>query len=135
MVRTRLVFATIIAGGFLLAVGTSRAEVTCERLRVEALRCVRGTVIDEQDDVVPRADVAILKDGTVIANVETGKDGKFKFGKFKPASYDLWVTAERFRRFQVPIVVQNPATKCKQALEIVLVGGGETCMSVRLVQR
>jgi hypothetical protein len=41
--------------------------------------CVCGTIVDQVGEVVPGATVTILKDGTEIAAVETGVDGKFSF--------------------------------------------------------
>ena len=133
MARLRVLFATMGAG--LLAAGTLSAEVTCEKLRVEPLRCVGGTIIDQADGVIPRAEVSILKDDTVIATVETGLDGKFRFGELKAGSYDLQARAPGFRFFSIPIVLKNPAKKCTQVLEIVLPIGGEYCKSIRLVRR
>jgi len=136
MARMRALFVIIMAAVFLLAAGALSAEVTCEELRLKPLRCVGGTVIDEAGEVVSRADVTILKDGKDIATVETGVDGKFEFEDLKAAGYDLRVRAVGFRLFQVPIVAQSHAKKCKRALEIVLVRGvGEKCMGVRLVKR
>jgi hypothetical protein len=106
-----------------------------ETTRLKPLRCVCGTIIDESGEVVLRADVVILKDGTEIATVETGKNGKFSFQAIKPGSYDLQARAFGFRVFSAPIVVANPAKKCRQRLEIVMVGGLETCLEVRVVNR
>jgi hypothetical protein len=135
MERMLPVFATIIAG-FLLPVGPSRAEVRCEELRLKPIRCVCGTVIDEMDEVVSGATVTVLKDGTEMAAVKTGVDGKFSFNGLKAARYELKVRAVGYRFFDFPIIVQNAAKKCKQVLEITLPAGGlETCTSIRLVNR
>jgi Carboxypeptidase regulatory-like domain len=135
MERMRIVFATILVGGFLLAAGTSSAEVTCEALRLKPLRCVCGTVIDEAGEVVSDAAVTILKHGTEIATVQTRRDGKFSFEELKAGSYDLFARAVGFRLFEFPIVVESPEKKCKHTLEIVLVGGFETCTMIRMVKR
>jgi hypothetical protein len=121
---------------FFLAAGVARAEVTCEELRLKPLRCVCGTIIDEAGEVVSRADVTILKDGKGIATLETGADGNFSFDELKTGSYDLHARAVGFRLFSFPIVVENPAKKCKQRLEIILPASGlETCTGIRLVKR
>lgn len=135
MAKARVLFAAM-AAGLLLAAGALRAEVTCEAPRLKPLRCVCGTIIDQVGEVVPRADVTILRDGTEIATVETGIDGKFKFGELKAGNYDLQAQATGFRLFSFPIVVENPDKKCKRPLEIILLASGlEICTSIRLVKR
>jgi hypothetical protein len=135
MAKMRVLFAAMSAG-LLLAAGTLRAEVTCEEVHLKPLRCVCGTLIDQAGEVVSRADVTILKDGTEIATVETGIDGKFKFGELKAGNYDLQAQGTGFRLFSFPVVVENAAKKCKHPLEIILLASGlETCTSIRLVKR
>jgi hypothetical protein len=134
--RMRIVFAMIMAVGFLLLSGTSSAEVVCEELRLKPLRCVCGTVINQVGEIVANASVAILKDGKEIASTRTGADGKFSFNDVQTGSYDLDARAHDYNVFRFPIVVQKSGKKCKQALEIVLnVGGLENCTNISLIKR
>jgi hypothetical protein len=135
MERIRRVAAAMMAGGFLLASGTSNAESRCAELRLKPLRCICGTVINQLGEAVPDATVAILKDEMEIAAVQTGVDGKFSFDELKGASYRLQVSSVGYQLSRFPIVVQNPSKKCKKALEILLVGGLEACDNIREVRQ
>ena len=62
----------------------------------------------------------VVKDGTDLAAAKTTGDGTFIFGELKSGSYELNVQAGGVEPFRSPIVVTNPAKKCRRGLVIVL---------------
>jgi len=122
MKRKRYLVATIGTGLFLLLAGTSRAEVICGKTRpLRPVHCVCGKLIDPTGGPVSGATVKVVKDGTGLATMKTGSDGKFIFGELKPGSYELNAEVGYLRPFRSPIVVANPAKKCRRGLVIMLV--------------
>ena len=122
MKKKRHLLATIAAGLLLLPVGTSRAEVICGKARpLKPVRCVCGKLIDLSGEPVSGATVKVVKDGTDLATVKTAGDGEFIFGELKSGSYELNAHVEGLIPFRSPIVVANPAKKCRRGLVIVLV--------------
>jgi len=123
--------ATIVAGLLILPAGNSRAEISCgKELRLKPVRCVCGMIIDLIGEPVPGVTVTVLKDGTELAAAKTASDGKFIFSELKSGNYELNAQAAGFRIFQSPIVVTNPAKRCRRGLVILLdTGGLESCGS------
>ena len=70
----------------------------------------------------------VIKDGTEVAHVKTGQDGKFRFGELKSGNYELIGDATGYRTFRSAIVVAKPENKCKQAI-LLDTGGLESCGS------
>jgi hypothetical protein len=62
-----------------------------------------------------------LQDAPVLATVKTASDGAFIFGQLKSGSYELNAEVDGFEPFRSPIVVSNPAKKCRRRLVIMLV--------------
>jgi hypothetical protein len=131
-----MVFA-IVAAGLLLPVTTGAlcaSEVICSQERVKPVRHICGIVIDQSGAPVAHARVAILKGETELVAAETGEDGKFSFDGLKTGSYDVQAQKEGFHTFRFPIVLVKPGERCKRALEVELIVGGEACAGVRLVK-
>jgi len=88
---------------------------------LKPVRCVCGKLIDPIGGPVSGATVKVLKDGTDLATVETAGDGTFIFSELKPGTYELNAHVNGLLPFRSPIVVANPAKKCRHGLVIVLV--------------
>jgi hypothetical protein len=124
----RIRFISIIAG-ILVPVCLSSAEVVCgEQMRLKPLRCVCGNFTNAAGEPVPEVMVMVIKDGTEVAHVKTGQDGKFRFGELKSGNYELIGDATGYRTFRSAIVVAKPENKCKQAI-LLDTGGLESCGS------
>jgi len=129
-------FVTWVAGIVLVvsAEALAQSQVACEAPRVKPLPHVCGIVIDQSGAPVAHATVSILIGGTKLFALDTGGDGKFSFDELKAGSYDVQAQAEGFHTFRFPIVVVKVGEKCRQALEVELTVGSETCPGVRLVK-
>jgi Carboxypeptidase regulatory-like domain len=125
-----------MAGLFLLSTGNLWAEVVCnQRPPLKPVRCVCGKLIDQSGTAIADAAVTVRKDGKDLETVKTGGDGKFIFAGLKSGSYELNADARGLVIFHSPIVVSNPAMKCKRRLVIVLVTGyPDNCGSYAMKQ-
>jgi Carboxypeptidase regulatory-like domain len=122
MKRKRNLSAMIMAGFLLLPTGTVWAQVSCNKEpSLKPVRCLCGKLIDQSGAPVSEATVKVIKDGQDLETVKTAGDGKFIFAGLKSGSYELTALTEDFKIFRSPIVVANPAKKCKRGLVIVLV--------------
>jgi len=126
----RIRFISIIAG-ILVLVCLSSAEVICgKEPPLKPLRRVCGNFTNAAGEPVPEVMVVIIKDGTEVARVKTGQDGKFRFGELKSGNYELMGQATGYLTFRSAIVVAKPENKCKRGLAIYLdTGGLESCGS------
>lgn len=131
----RIHFTPAIAAIVLLAHLLSAEGVCPETPRLKPLRCVCGEFTNSTGGPVSNVLVKVLKDGTEVASMNSGEDGKFAFGELKPGSYELTAQAASYRTFRSPIVVAKPTKKCTHRLAIFLdIGGLESCGS-RVVKR
>jgi hypothetical protein len=136
METVRIVLAVIMAGLLLPTVtGPLRAsEVVCIRTPLKPVHHICGIIIDLSGAPIAHAKVAILKDETELAGVETGEDGKFSFEELEAGNYDFQARGIGFVTFRFPIVLVRPSKQCKRALEVKLTTGGENCSGARLVK-
>jgi hypothetical protein len=112
MKKRRHPYATILVGLLLLQTA-SRAEVICGKVRpLKPVRCVSGKLIDPAGGPVSGATVTVIKDGIDLATKETDE--------LKSGSYELSAHILGLLPFRSPILVANPAKKCKRGLFIVL---------------
>jgi hypothetical protein len=125
-----ILFAAIIAG-ILLPARQLSSEVICGKdLRLKPLRCVCGKLTDATGGPVPGVIVKVVKDGTEVASLKTGQDGKFKFVELNSGNYELNAQADGYLIFRSPIVVAKPEKRCRRGLAIFLdTGGLESCGS------
>jgi protocatechuate 3,4-dioxygenase beta subunit len=136
MEKLRLVLAMFIAGTLLSLAGRSRAETICYKVRPVTVRCVRGTVLDQTGGPFSHATVGILKDGTVLASVQTDEDGRFSFEDIKAGSYDMRAEYPGFIVDEYPIVVKKPASNCKRSLVMVIYVPDEgACPNAHVIKR
>jgi Carboxypeptidase regulatory-like domain len=136
MESTRMVLATAVAG-LLLSVTTGAlcaSEVICSQKPVKPIQRICGIVIDQSGAPVAHVKVTMLKGETELVAVETGDDGKFSFDGLNAGSYDVQAQEKGFHTFRFPIVLVKPGERCKRALEVELIVGGEACSGVRLVK-
>jgi hypothetical protein len=130
MERKRILFAAIIAGILLPACQLSSEVICGKEPRLKPLRCVCGTLTDATGGPVAGAIVKALKDGTEVASVKTGQDGKFIFAELNGGDYELNAQAAGYLMFRSPIVVVKPKNRCRRGLAIFLdTGGLESCGS------
>jgi hypothetical protein len=121
MKKKRHLLATILAGLSIL-VGTSRAEVICDKVRpLKPVRCVCGKLTDQTGGPVSGATVRVLQDRTELAAMKTAADGTFVFAELKSGNYEITASVDGLVPFRSPIVVINPTKKCRHGLAIVLV--------------
>jgi hypothetical protein len=122
---------------FLLQLPTNASgdEIVCSPLRLKPLHCICGTFIDSLGDPIAHGTVKILRDGAQLTTIQTGTDGTFSVKGLKESNYDLRVEADGFLAFQFKVVVKDPRSKCKRALQIRLATATEHCTGVRLVNQ
>jgi hypothetical protein len=95
---------------------------------------VCGVIVDPMGGTIAGAKVQILaeKNDSVLAEVQSGSNGRFSFETLKEGRYQIRVVAEGFSVFQVPIRVHNPKAKCKGSLKVTVVVGGPCGSSAEL---
>ncbi len=94
----------------------------CAKVRpLKPVRCVCGKLIDPTGGPVSGVTVTVIKDGIDLATKETDDHGNFIFDELKSGSYELSAHQLGFLPFRSPIVVANPAKRCKRGLFIMLV--------------
>lgn len=135
MKKRRSVLAILIAGAFFVLAYRSGADTICLKVRPVPVRCVRGTILDESGGPVSHATVTILREGNVVASVQTDGDGRFEFQGVKIGNYDLRAEHPSFKSDQYPIIVKSKGN-CKNSIEMVLgTGGGEgECPNARVIK-
>jgi hypothetical protein len=120
MKKKRHPYATILVG-LVLVQTASRASVICDKVRpLKPVRCVCGKLIDPAGGPVSGATVTVIKDGIDLVTKETDDHGNFFFDDMKSGSYELSAHILGLLPFRSPIVVANPAKKCKRGVFIVL---------------
>jgi len=123
---------TLVTGLILLS-GASKAEVICGKERpLKPVRCICGKIVNPLLEPLSDALVRVIQDGTDIATLKTGEDGKFQFPELKSGRYELAARFDGFLPFRSPIIVKNAARRCRRQLVIVLEVGGENCGSYLL---
>jgi hypothetical protein len=121
MKNKQRLLATMLAG-LLLIQTDSRAEVICEKVRpLKPVRCICGELIGPDGGPISGAMVKVVKDGTDIAIVKTGADGKFMLGELKSGNYELDADFDGLLPFRSPVVLANPEKRCNRGLFIALV--------------
>ena len=125
MERTSARAATLIAGVLLSLAASQRSYATsCIVQPVKPIRHRCGIVKDESGTPIPKARVAVLKDGRGRGAVKTGADGAFSFEQLEAGVYEVSVEADGFPRAQSSIVISRPTKKCKRGLQVLLAVAG-----------
>jgi hypothetical protein len=98
---------------------------------LKVIHHVCGFVRDPSGAHVADAKVTILKDGSEVATMQSGADGRFAFEELKAGTYDVRVDAKGFVTAVSSIVLVKPGAGCKKELSVSL-GVGMSCSIITL---
>ncbi len=124
--------AAIIVGFLLFFLsGISRATECVALPPLRQIHHVCGFVSDPSGASVADAKVTILKDGSEVATMQSGADGRFAFEELKAGKYDMRVDAKGFVTAVSSVVLEKPGARCKKELDVLL-GVGMSCSIITL---
>jgi hypothetical protein len=123
--RTLIVLVPVML--LLMAVLPSRAQVSY------STATLRGTVVDQQGNVIPTATIVVTKTDTgSVKQTKTGPDGTYQIPELSPGTYTVEVEAAGFAKSVAKevqltvgqIVVYDPHLRVGTLSEVVEVSGG-----------